>query len=99
MFGVIKSVFDMEENLTKLTTNLERSMETDLSDPKFGGEIVSLASRVKNILVTNEVDISEKVRVLSLLNRIKVRALSYGTMDSYRVFSSIDSISKDIFRF
>ncbi len=100
MLGAIKSMFEnRREDIGELTTNLERSMEFNLSDPKFGNEIISLASKIKNIVVTSEVDANQKIRVLSLLNRIKVRALSYGTMDSYRVFTSIDSISKDLFRF
>jgi hypothetical protein len=99
MFGVIKSMFGgSNDDLPKLTFDLEKSMEANLSDPRLGDQVVSLATKIRTLMFNSKTETNDKIRILSLLNRAKVRALSHGTTDSYRVFAALDSISGDLFR-
>ena len=96
MFGM--SLFNSNEDIISLASKLETIIESNLADPHYGEKAIAVASRIKNHVVTNEVGNAVRVRVLSLINRAKLRALSFGTMDSYRVFTALDSISGDLLR-
>ncbi|MEK6978940.1 MAG: hypothetical protein AABW86_01855 [Candidatus Micrarchaeota archaeon] len=106
MFGVLKEFLGLETpqfarrtEFLNLASELERYVDADFPS-KTGGRVVDVAKRIRSVLrrgVVSELDTQERVRVLKMLNRAKVRALVSTKDDSgYEIFRSLDSITSDV---
>ncbi len=82
-----------------LTDEMEQSM-FDGSEACKCERMVDVAARLRDILVRDELTLSrkEKVRVLKMITRAKVRAFMHGTSTGFSAFRSLDSISNDVVR-
>ena len=77
-----------------LTTEFERNIEKGMHENNVG-----LATKLRGLLKNNvKLKRSDKVRLLKIINRAKVRALMTGTDDGDRIFRNLDSIGGDILR-
>lgn len=101
MLSVLKGFFGNEgqRDLVELSDRLEEQA----NEPPHGGEfgnVVDTARDLRDALVcaTEEIKRSEKIRLLKLLNKAKVRALLRGDTEGYRIFSALDSIGSDLLR-
>jgi hypothetical protein len=108
MFGILKSVFGMGEgrggsdkkNLFSLAGELEYLLLSENICMGYSN-VVDTASRLRNVLRGPGLRLTraEKIHILKLINKAKVKALFGGTPDCYRSFVSLDSISNDMLTF
>lgn len=108
MFGVLKNVLGMgggrgvsnRKSLFSLAGELEHLL---LSGDMCAShsDVVDTAFRLRNILRGPGLNLTrtEKIHLLKLINKAKVKALFGGTPDCYRSFVSLDSISNDMLSF
>lgn len=106
MFGAIKSFFgkanidanEVREEFAKAKNDLEAIMMLTRAD--FGRkqeDAVAAALRLRETLSSGiALSSSEKIELVQLLNQVKVKSVSMGTSDSYRVFHIVDDVSGDI---
>lgn len=84
----------MRKEFFSLTTEIERNVTDGVR-----GEVVDMAARLRNMLRSSiKLNRSEKIRILKLINRAKVRALLLGTTSGDSIFRNLDSIGTDILR-
>ncbi len=77
-----------------LTTEFERNISEGVQE-----EVVDMAAKLRNMLLSNiKLNRSDKIRILKIINRAKVRALMLATDDGNRIFRNLDSIGSDILR-
>jgi hypothetical protein len=97
MFGIINNLFGKEASKCGANGDMVAALERALLE-KSNGDIVDKAATLRNCLRRSNSELSreDKVRVISALNKAKVRALMDGTNESYSVFSSLNSICTDV---
>jgi len=80
-----------------LTAELEQFMPMDVDGCRCD-RLVDLAVELRNMLKIEELSLSrrEKIKVLKMLNKAKVRSFMLGTTHSIGVFRTLDSISNDV---
>ncbi len=98
MIDVLKSIFGaedpyvMKKEFFSLTSEFEKSVTTEVKE-----DVVDMALKLRNMLRGNiKLNRSDKIRILKVINRAKVRALLAGTDDGTRIFRDLDSVGSDI---
>ncbi|MFH1393339.1 MAG: hypothetical protein ABII71_06325 [Candidatus Micrarchaeota archaeon] len=79
-----------------LTSELEGSMPADFNCRC--DRLIDVAMELRNMLKAEELALSrkEKVDVVKMLTRAKVKAFMLGTPHSFDTFRALDSISSDV---
>jgi len=80
-----------------LTSELEQFIPVDIEGCNCD-RLVDVAVELRNMLRVEGVSLSrrEKIKVLKMLNKAKVRSFMMGTTHSIGVFRTLDSISSDV---
>ena len=96
MFGIINNLFG--KGASKCVANGEMVAALEQALLESNNNIVDKAADLRNCLRRSNGDLSreDKVRVITALNKAKVRALMDGTNEGYSVFSSLNSICTDV---
>ena len=96
MFGIINDLFGRGASKCDSNGDMVAALEQALLESN--SNMVDKASALRNCLRRSNGDLSrqDKVRVITALNKAKVRALLDGTNESYSVFSSLNSICTDV---
>ena len=97
MFGILNGLFGRNAGEGHANGEVVAALEKALLESS-NGNIVDKAANLRNCLRRSNENLSrdEKVRIVTALNKAKVRALMAGTNESYSVFSSLNSISSDV---
>jgi hypothetical protein len=98
---LIAALFGKEKNKEsqrKLFFELAAELEAQSNYPRQPTAIVETAKRLRDLLLTSNLELKrdEKIKLIKVMNRAKVRALMYDRENGYEVFSSLDSISSDV---
>ncbi len=106
MMETLKSIFTSEDPALKrkrffgLTKELEDAVDSGSVCIGEGCDsAIDTAKELRNLLLGEHgirLQRSDKVRVLKVISRAKVRAMLAGTNDGRRTFSHLDSISGDV---
>ncbi|MEM2908675.1 MAG: hypothetical protein QW590_01440 [Candidatus Bilamarchaeaceae archaeon] len=109
MFGVIKSLLGKEERdatvcreeFIKAKNDLETiAMLTANDFSRTHKKAISAVFKLRYALASGAIlTTKEKIELVALLNKIKVKSASVGTLDGYQAFQMLDSVSEDIKRF
>ena len=100
MFDMIKSFVEDKDHalLRKEFLSLTSEFEKNTDDP-IAENTVAIADRLRRVVKTKiPLERSEKIRLLKVLNKGKVRALLLGTDEGNRIFKNLDTISFDIIK-
>ena len=99
MFDLLKTFLGdnnpriMRKEFYSLTTRFERDVENSVQD-----NVVNLATRLREILHDVQLTRTDKIRLLKMINKAKVRALVLRTEDGNRTFQDLDLIGSDILK-
>ena len=98
MFGMLKNLFGVGEENATARSDLLILLEKTVVSESTCGSVVDNAARLRNMLRRERAFLShdERVRIVKVLNKAKVRALMQGTSECYGAFRSLDSISNDV---
>ncbi len=105
MLGYIKSLvgfgeetLDTRGKFLNLTAEFERTVSTDFPNKGSASKSVETAKKIREVLGSKELDLAreEKLKLLKMINKAKVRALMSNEEYAFELFSSLDSISTDI---
>lgn len=100
--SILKMFFGEEGNDEhKKMLFLELASEFEAQSVSFGnptGSIIDTAKRIRDMLVMSKLVLKkeEKIKLVKLMNRAKVRALMHDNEDAHAIFRSLDSISSDV---
>jgi hypothetical protein len=105
MLGTIRSIMGVEEkNIScayiDLAADFEKTIATDFPSRKTAARTIETAKRIRNLLAGSELQLEreEKLRLLKMLNKAKVRALLANQDYTFDIFTNLDSISADVAR-
>lgn len=105
VLNAIKQIIGIEEKsvageYSELTMDFERTITADFPNKKTASKTIETAKRIRNLLAGNELQLEreEKLRLLKMLNKAKVRALLANQDYTYDIFANLDSISADVAR-
>ena len=97
---VFKSIFGeddpyvMRKEFFSITSEFEKSVIADVRE-----DAVDMAVKLRDLLRGNiKLNRSDKIRILKIINRAKVRALLLGTSDGTRIFRNLESVGSDILK-
>lgn len=102
--NILKIFFGEERNKEhKKRMFLELASEFEAQSISFGqpsSTIVDTAKRIRDMLLVSKLALKkeEKIKLIKLMNKAKVRALMHEGEDRYTTFRSLDSISSDVTR-
>ncbi len=88
----------LKEDFMAVRTKLENIAL--LNNNEFGQRqenIVEMAVKLRNVLLSGiSLTPNEKIDVVRLINQAKIKSATLGTMDGYRTYQILDTISEDI---
>ena len=98
LVGIGEDGFSKKREYTCLTSEFERTVSTDFPSRKTADRTVETAKRIRNLLGNTELGLEreEKLKLLKMINRAKVRALLANEDYTFSLFSHLDSISADV---
>lgn len=103
MLGFLKSFVGSGEEGTMreyatLASEFEKTVSIDFPHKNKVGKTIDTAKKIRNIISGNELTLAreDKLRLLKMLNKAKVRALLANEDYAFELFSNLDSISADV---
>jgi hypothetical protein len=107
MIGALRSLIGMgdeelesKKEYAALTADFEHTISADFPSRNNVAHTVTTAKKIRELICKPELALQreDKLRLLKMFNRAKVRALLSNEEYAYALFSSLDSISADVAR-
>lgn|GEM_PF-2836105 len=98
LVGFGEETLDTRGRFLNLTADFERTVSTDFPSKGSASKTVDMAKKIREVLGDKELALvrEEKLKLLKMINKAKVRALMSNEDFAFELFSSLDSISTDI---
>ena len=99
-FRMFLGLNETEESRKRRLFALAQQLEelTGHSKSLLKNNTIEIARAIRDMLATEAVRVQEedKLKISKIINRAKVRAIQTGSLDGYRMFKTLDSISEDV---
>lgn len=105
MLGYIKNLvgfgeesLDTRGRFLNLTADFERTVSVGFPNKSSASKTVETAKKIREVLGSKDLALAreEKLKLLKMINKAKVRALMSSEEYAFELFSNLDSISTDI---